>query len=122
VEPESKRNDAHALVGLFSRITGEPAKMWGPTIIGFGSYHYKYDSGHAGESCRTGFSPRKANLVLYLKGGFDDPTEQASLAELGKHKVGKGCLYINKLADVDLAVLESMIRDTWTDMEMRYPQ
>lgn len=122
VEPAQKNADAHKLLALFSQVTAEPATMWGPSIIGFGSYHYIYQSGHAGDSCRTGFSPRKANIVLYLKGGYDEPAEQARLAKLGKHKVGKGCLYINTLADVDMAVLESMIRDTCDYMEAQFPR
>jgi hypothetical protein len=122
IEPVQKREDALALLALFTHVTGEPAKMWGPSIIGFGRYHYKYESGHEGESCRTGFSPRKANLVLYLRGRFDEPAEQARLAQLGKHKVGKGCLYINTLAGVDTAILESMIRDTWAIMAAQYPR
>jgi Domain of unknown function (DU1801) len=121
IQPPQKRDDAFALIALFSLVTEEPAKMWGPSIIGFGHYRYTYDSGHSGESCRTGFSPRKTNLVLYLKGRFEEPAEQARLAQLGKHKVGKGCLYINKLADVDMTVLESIIRDTWDSMDAQYP-
>ncbi len=122
LEPAQKQADAHTLLALFAQVSGDSAKMWGPSIIGFGSYHYVYESGHSGDSCRTGFSPRKANFVLYLKGGYDAPAEQARLTKLGKCKVGKGCLYINKLADIDLAVLESMIQDTCAYMDAKYPR
>ena len=95
---------------MMERVTGEPATMWGPSIIGFGRYHYRYASGHEGEMCRVGFSPRAANLALYV-GGF--PEYEALLATLGKHKRSKACLYVNKLADVDLAVLEEIVRRWW---------
>lgn len=86
--------------------------MWGPSIVGFGRYHYRYDSGHEGNACRIGFSPRKPQLVLYV-GGFSGHEDR--LARLGKHKTGKGCLYINRLSDVDLAVLEDLIKTTLQD-------
>lgn len=110
VENPVRRADAQTLLEMMSRVTGCAPKMWGPSIIGFGRYHYKYDSGHEGDAGLAGFSPRKANLVVYLVPGFDDIGER--LAALGKHKIGKSCLYINKLADVDLAVLEEMIADS----------
>lgn len=106
VEPERKRADAETLVALFERLSGYPAKMWGPSIIGFGSYHYKYDSGREGDMLMTGFSPRKANIALYIGAGRAD---SGLLARLGKHKRGKGCLYINTLADIDMDVLEALI-------------
>lgn len=102
-----RRADGKAVRALMQRITGEPATMWGPSIVGFGSYHYRYASGHEGEMCRVGFSPRAANLVLYV-GGF--PGYEAMLTRLGKHKRSKACLYLNKLADVDRAVLKEIIR------------
>ena len=110
VEKPVRREDALVLREMMERVTGEPATMWGPSIIGFGSYHYKYASGHEGDTCRVGFSPRSANLVLYT-GSF--PEYAALLERLGKHKVGKGCLYVNKLADVDLSVLEEIIRHSY---------
>jgi hypothetical protein len=91
---------------MMQDITGEPPKMWGPSIVGFGSYHYRYASGHEGTICLTGFSPRSSALVLYLGPGIHD---KALAAKLGKHKVGKGCLYINKLDDVDRAVLRKLV-------------
>lgn len=101
-----RRADGKALRAMMERVTAEPAAMWGPSIIGFGSYHYRYASGHEGDMCRVGFSPRSANLVLYV-GGF--PDYEALLAKLGKHKRSKACLYLNKLADVDIAVVEEIV-------------
>lgn len=115
-----RREDAKTLVALMSRISGEEPVMWGPSIIGFGSYHYRYESGHEGDACRLGFSPRKAELVLYVLNG--SPEQEAQLARLGKHKTGKACLYIRKLADVDMAVLEELIRDQLAWMDARYPR
>lgn len=114
-----RREDARTLVALMARITGAEPVMWGPSIIGFGSYHYRYDSGHEGEACRMGFSPRKAELVLYVLNG--SPEQDAQLARLGKHKTGKACLYIKKLADVDMVVLEALLRDQLASMDARYP-
>ncbi|RYE03165.1 MAG: DUF1801 domain-containing protein [Sphingomonadales bacterium] len=107
VEHPIRREDGKAVRALMERVTGEPATMWGPSIIGFGSYHYKYASGHEGDMCRIGFSPRKAELVLYV-GGFAE--YDSLLATLGKHKRSKACLYVKTLADVDAAVLETIIR------------
>jgi hypothetical protein len=101
-----KRADAKAIVKMMQSATGEKPKMWGPSIIGFGSYHYKYDSGREGDMPIIGFSPRKPATVLYLTASRDSA---ALLAKLGKHSGGKGCLYIKKLADVDQKVLEAMI-------------
>ncbi len=114
VEKPVRRADALVLREMMERVTGEPATMWGPTIIGFGAYHYRYDSGHEGDSCRVGFSPRAANLVLYV-GGF--PEYGGLLERLGKHKRSKACLYLNKLADVDLAVLEEIVRRSYAATE-----
>ncbi len=115
-----RQADARVVLDMMARVTGAPPRMWGPSIIGFGSYHYRYESGHEGDMCRIGFSPRAANIVLYIMPGFAD--EAARLAALGKHKIGKSCLYVNRLADVDLAVLESMVRDAWDWMNARYPK
>lgn len=125
VEPEAKRRDAQVLDALFRRVTGEEPVMWGPSMIGYGQYHYKYETGREGDWMRTGFSPRKAKHSLYLMGGYCDPVtgekHAADLAELGKHSRGKSCLYINKLADVDIDVLERIIRNDWEGMKERYP-
>ena len=114
VEHPVRRADGKAVRAMMERVTGEPAVMWGPSIIGFGTYHYRYASGHEADMCRIGFSPRSANLVLYV-GGF--PEYEALLARLGKHKRSKACLYLNKLADVDPAVLEEMARRTYAATE-----
>ena len=107
VENETRREDAKVLLALFEKATGWKAKMWGPTIVGFGAYHYTYETGHSGSSCVVGFSPRKANLVFYV---FGFPGKADLLQKLGKHKGGlKGCLHINKLADVDLVILEQIL-------------
>lgn len=119
VDNPVRRDEAETVCAMMERITGEPPRMWGPSIIGFGSYHYKYDSGHEGTMCRLGFSPRKAQLVLYIV--TQDPGQSGQLARLGKHKTGKSCLYINKLADVDMGVLEEMTRDALAYMNAKYP-
>jgi hypothetical protein len=114
VQHPVRRADGKTLRAIMERVTGEPAVMWGPSIIGFGTYHYGYETGHEADMCRIGFSPRSAYLVLYT-GGF--PEYEALLARLGKHKSSKACLYINKLADVDLAVLEEIVRLTYAATE-----
>ena len=118
VEHDTRRADAEVLLEMMRRVTGCEPKMWGPTIIGFGSYHYKYDSGREGDMLITGFSPRKANLVLYILPGYEDLGDV--LAELGKHKIGKSCLYVNKLADVDLEVLEKIVADGVATVRANY--
>ena len=110
VEHPVRRADGKALRAMMERGSGEPARMWGPTIVGFGSYHYRYASGHEGDSPRMGFSPRSASLVLYV-GGF--PEYETLLAKLGKHRRSTACLYINKLADIDESVLEEIVRRTY---------
>lgn len=105
----TRRSDAKALVRLMQEASGEKPKMWGPSIIGFGSYHYKYDSGREGDMPVIGFSPRKAANVLY--GTLGSSKADALLAKLGKHTTGKGCLYIKKLADVNTPVLEALLRN-----------
>jgi hypothetical protein len=116
---QSRRSDAKVLVKLMQSAAGEKPKMWGPSIIGFGSYHYKYDSGREGDMPIIGFSPRKAATVLYNVIGSGDSA--ALLAKLGKHTTGKGCLYIKKLADVDQQVLEALIAKSVATMRVRYP-
>ncbi|HEX8257571.1 MAG TPA: DUF1801 domain-containing protein [Allosphingosinicella sp.] len=107
VAKPGRRADAEVLRDMMERVTGEPATIWGPTIVGFGTCHYRHDSGREGDMCRVGFSPRSANLVLYV-GGF--PEYEALLGKLGKHKRSQACLYVNKLADVDMPVLEEIVR------------
>lgn len=123
VEPARKREDAAVLDALFRKVTGMVPEMWGPTIVGYGRYHYRYESGHEGDMCRAGFSPRKAKHSLYLLGcrGTDEAMETL-LSRLGKHSRGVGCLYVNRLADIDLAVLEEMIALGWQNSLERYPE
>jgi len=116
---ETKRADAKTLVKLMQSASGEKAAMWGPSIVGFGSYHYKYDSGREGDMPLIGFSPRKAATVLYLMLGTGNYTAQ--LAKLGKHSTGKGCLYIKKLADVDEKALADLIAKCVAGMRAKYP-
>lgn len=110
VPNETRRRDAQALLKLFGKVTGWKPQMWGPTIIGFGSYDYVYESGDRGSMCVVGFSPRTSSLVIYSGLMASGPKAAALLARLGKHKTGKGCLYINKLEDIDLGEFEKLIR------------
>ena len=107
VESEVKRNDSFELLKIMQETTGFEPKMWGPSIIGFGSYHYKYASGHEGDAPLTGFSPRKDAISLYLNPVFENKEEL--LLKFGKHKAGKGCIYIKKLADIDMEILKKII-------------
>jgi len=111
VEDETKRKDCFEILEMMKQATGEQPKMWGTSIIGFGSYHYKYESGHEGDMCIIGFSPRKQNITLYV--GVSNENIHKLLPELGKHKTGKGCLYINKLSDVDEGVLKKIIKTSF---------
>ncbi|EAQ30524.1 hypothetical protein NAP1_07090 [Erythrobacter sp. NAP1] len=126
VEPPAKQDDARVLLDLFEKVTGEKARMWGDSIIGFGEYKTTYASGRDVHWMRAGFSPRKAKHSLYLMGGYCDDIaakrREEALGRLGKHKTGKSCLYINKLADVDLEVLEDMIAADWEAMGRIYPE
>ena len=108
VDHPVRRRDALRLRELMTELTGEEPEMWGPTIVGFGRYHYKYETGREGDSAAVGFSPRKASLSLY--GLIYSPEAEELLPKLGKHKTGAGCLYVNKLEDVDEAVLAELIR------------
>jgi hypothetical protein len=119
ITDETKRAEAKALVKLMQSATGEKPKMWGPSIIGFGSYHFKYESGREGEMPLTGFSPRKAATVLYGVTGFSEA--EALLAKLGKHTTGKGCLYVKKLADVDAKVMEALVVKSVAAKRARVP-
>lgn len=126
VPDPQKRTDAETLRAMFERVTGEPAVMWGPSIVGFGSYHYKYDSGREGDMCRAGFSPRKAALTLYVTSGYSDDVARAAeakiLARLGKYQASKACIYIKRLSDVDMGVLEELIASGWASMNRLYPE
>lgn len=120
VEGEEKRKDSHALLQLFKSITLEPAVMWGESIVGFGSYHYKYDSGREGDMCITGFSPRKSNFSIYIMSGFSN--YQDLLEQLGPHKTGKACLYVKRLSDIDMDVLSEIIRSSYLHYKNKHSQ
>jgi hypothetical protein len=111
VPDEARREDAQRLSGLLAEWTAEPPVMWGASVVGFGRYHYRYDSGHEGTAPLVGFSPRKASLVLYLVGGVQDRYPKL-LEQLGPHKVGKGCLYLKRLDDVDHEALRALVERT----------
>lgn len=119
VADEKVRDDCHLLIKMMKKITGAAPAMWGPSIIGFGKYHYKYESGHEGEACLTGFSPRKPNITVYVMPGFTRHGDL--LKKLGKHKAGKGCLYIKRLEDVNISVLESLIEHSVSYLKTKYP-
>ncbi|MCM3727964.1 DUF1801 domain-containing protein [Neobacillus cucumis] len=119
VDHPKKREDAYQLLDIFTEITGYPAKMWGPSIIGFGSYHYKYASGHEGDAPLVGFSPRKAKISLYFAPG--ETKREELLINFGKHTSGKGCVYINKVADIDIDVLKELINQSVKFLKKTYP-
>lgn len=119
VEDDRKREDSFTLVKLMQEITGEEPRMWGDTMVGFGSYHYKYASGREGDAMRVGFSPRKANLTLYIMTGFHEA--DPLLGKLGKHTTGKSCLYVKTLQDVNMDVLRQMIERSYRHMRELYP-
>lgn len=117
IEHPRKKSEAYQVLALFEDVTSLPAKMWGPSIIGFGTYHYVYEYGREGDSPLVAFSPRKANIVLYLD--YEGNDRDQFLERLGKHKASKGCIYVNKLADIDLEVLKELIKHTQTKYENR---
>ncbi|MGD6781591.1 DUF1801 domain-containing protein [Sutcliffiella horikoshii] len=119
VESPKKREDAYRLLEIFTVTTGYEAKMWGPSIIGFGSYHYKYPTGHEGDFMLVGFSPRKAKISLYFATG--DSKREELLQKFGKHTTGKACVYINKVADIDVKVLKDLIRQSVKFLQEMYP-
>jgi hypothetical protein len=115
---EAQRPDCDALVAMLSRLTGEPAVMWGPSIVGFGRYRYRYESGREGEMCLAGFAVRGKDLVVYVDA--ESEAHQARLATLGKHRIGKSCLYVKRLADLDVAVLEALVAASIAETRRRY--
>jgi hypothetical protein len=117
---EEQRNDAQTLLALMRRVTKQEPRMWGPSMVGFGSYHYKYASGHEGDSALAAFAVRGRELVVYIAPDFEG--RDVLLDKLGKHKTGKVCLYIRRLADVDLKVLETLVARSIADTKRRYPQ
>ncbi|MFV8828548.1 DUF1801 domain-containing protein [Alkalihalobacterium sp. APHAB7] len=120
VDNPKKRADAYQLLDIFAETTGCPAKMWGTSIIGFGSYHYKYASGHEGDAPLVGFSPRKAKISLYMATGFTE--RDYFLEKLGKHTTGKACVYINKVADINIDVLKEFINASVKFLQETYPE
>ena len=118
VENETRRKDAKTLLALMKKLTGDKPTMWGPSIIGFGKYHYKYESGREGDMLLVGFSPRKANMVLYVLGSLKD--DDPLLGKLGKFKRGRSCLYVNKLDDVDMSVLEKVIKKSYETTKKKW--
>ena len=114
IEDESVRDDCYVISKLMERLTGAGPKMWGPSIVGFGRYHYKYDSGHEGDMCITGFSPRKPNITLYVT-----PVPEM-MEKLGKHKSSKACIYVKRLSDIDLKVLEKLIKSSVNEVKAKY--
>ncbi|MBO9583831.1 MAG: DUF1801 domain-containing protein [Flavobacterium sp.] len=119
VADETKRKDAFELIEIMQQTTGFEPKMWGPSIIGFGSYHYKYDSGHEGDAPLLGFSPRKDAISLYLSSTFENKDELVS--KFGKHKAGKGCIYVKKLSDINIDILKQMISLSVSYLQNLYP-
>ena len=118
VADDARRADCAVLAALMGELTGEPPAMWGPSIVGFGRYHYTYDSGHSGTACRTGFSSRAREISIYLVAS--GPAQGELLKKLGKHKMGKACLYVRRLADIDLEVLRSLIQDSLAALRQRH--
>tara|TARA_R100000365_G_C2733984_1_gene63665 strand:+ start:925 stop:1359 length:435 start_codon:yes stop_codon:yes gene_type:complete len=123
VESDQKRADSHVLIELMSEVTGEPPVLWG-TMVGFGQYHYRYPTGHEGDAFLVGFAPRKAAFSIYLMGTYfpeENERRAALLAKLGKHRMGKACLYVNKLSDIDLDVLRKLAEISVTKLRQTYP-
>lgn len=120
VENPKKREDAYKLLDIFTEASGYPAKMWGPSIIGFGAYHYKYESGHEGDAPLVGFSPRKAKISLYFATG--DTQRDELLKDFGKHTARKACVYVNKVADIDIVVLKALIKQSIVFLKEKYPE
>ena len=119
VSNKRRREDSLVVLKIMEEVTGEPAELWGTSIVGFGTYHYKYESGREGDFMITGFAPRKQALTLYIMGGFERHEEL--LAKLGKHRTGSSCLYINKLADVDMDVLREIVTESVAHMRREHP-
>ena len=119
IEDPARRADCELLVQLMRKVTKQEPALWGPSIVGFGSYKYTYESGHSGESCATGFAARKGDISVYLVAAA--PNQAEFLSRLGKHKMGKSCLYIKRLADVDLKVLEQLVAGSVAEVKRRYP-
>jgi hypothetical protein len=120
IEDDSRRKDCKTLSALMKKVTGIAPKMWGTSIVGFGSFHYKYASGHEGDTCMVGFSNRKSDITIYLWAGNDNPQVKAMLAELGPHKTGKACLYLKRLDGIKLPVLEKLMKHSIAESRRRF--
>jgi hypothetical protein len=120
IDDEQRRHDCMAIIEIMRRVTKEEPKMWGAGIVGFGSYHYKYESGHEGDACLVGFASRKGDISLYIMSGFEG--RERLLTELGKHKTGKACLYIKRLSDIQIPVLEKLVSESVALIRRRYPE
>lgn len=121
IADDTRREDCHTLTAVMQRLSGHEPTMWGTSIVGFGTYHYKYASGHEGDSCLVGYSSRKGDISVYLLAGYETDETRALLAQLGRHKIGKACLYIRRLSDVQLPVLEQLIAGSIAATKARYP-
>jgi hypothetical protein len=119
VKDETKRKDSFSLIDIIKKLTGLEPKMWGPSIVGFGSYHYKYDSGHEGDSPLLGFSPRASAITLYFSGDFEE--REQLLEKFGKHTTGKGCIYVKKLNDINIDTLQKMVAKQIKHIKELYP-
>jgi len=119
IEDLRRRDDCAAISMLMKKVTKCEPRMWGPSIIGFGSYHYRYDTGHEGDACLVGFSFRKPEIVIYIAQGFE--SREKLLQALGKHRTGKVCVYIKRLSDIDVAVLEKLVKASVAELRKRYP-
>jgi len=120
IDDEGRRQDCTELVEIMRRVTGQEPRMWGTSIVGFGSYHYKYESGHEGDACLVGFASRAGDISLYISSAFD--SRESLLAELGKHKTGKACVYIKRLSDIKVPILEKLVSETAAERQRRHPQ
>jgi hypothetical protein len=118
IEDPRRRADCVAISALMKNVTKCEPKMWGPSIVGFGSYHYRYETGHEGDACLAGFSSRKPEIVFYIAEGFE--SREKLLHQLGKHRIGKVCVYIKRLSDIDVAVLEKLVKASLVEMRRRY--
>ena len=121
ITDDVRREDCRVLTEMMQRLTGHPPTMWGTGIVGFGKYHYKYASGHEGDSCLIGYASRKGDISVYLLAGYETDETRALLAQLGRHKIGKACLYLRRLSDVQVPVLEQLMARSIAETKARYP-
>lgn len=121
IDEEARRKDCQEVAAMMERVTGCEPKMWGPSIVGFDSYRYRYESGREGQSCVVGFSSGKPHISIYLVSGYDDAETKALLARLGKHRTGKACLYVKRLSDVHLPILEQLVARSVAETKRRHP-